>query len=178
MKIRGRHLSGPRVKIVPILRDENEGGTIFIQVQAVTDVSPFFNKCPLPEPPILKLPGNRTRPDFDSAVYKAQLDKWLTQKAAWMAIQSLAKSEIEWETVDPSNPETYENWSKEMMSAGFADAEIQRIAIAMQEVNGVNEAMVEEARQSFLTGQASLVNGQSYQKADPVTISSGEAVSK
>ena len=59
----------------------------------------------------------------------------------------------------------------------LTDAEIGRILSAIMEVNGLNESMLEEARQSFLTIQAEAAKEQSSQPADQQSTPSGEAAS-
>lgn len=155
MKYKGKHLGGPRKKIVPIIRDPEEGGNIFFVVKGVTDLAPFEKMCPTPKPPEDVLPGGKTRANLESPVYKEQIGKWWAKRSAWIAITSLRDSpDITWEQVKWDEPETWTLWNTELMEAGFADGEVGRILTAIMEVNGLNEGMLEEARQSFLTTQA------------------------
>lgn len=174
MKIKGRKLEGPRKKIVPIIRDESEGGTIIFIVQGVVDLQPFFAICPTPKPPMATKPGKVKVPNFEDKGYIAAMDAWWQKRTNWMGIKSLEGTEdLEWETVSMTDPETYKNWTTELQAAGLVDAELTRLMNAIMEVNGLSETLVEEARQSFLTSQASQENGQSSPLAEAPTTQSG-----
>lgn len=176
MKYRGRTIKGPREKIVPILRDESQGGNIYLKVKGIIDFTPFFSLCPEPQPPKVKRPeakGGDTF-DFNDKFYRAEIAAWSSKKTAWTILESLKDNEIEWETIDMTDPNTWQNYQKEFIEADFVDAEMARIINAVFDVNGLNEALVEEARQSFLAMQQAQLNGQSSQRAEARTTSSGE----
>lgn len=164
MKYRGKKIEGVPRKIIPVIRED---GNIIVIVKGIADYSPFFAICPAPEPPVVRIPGpgNKTRQNYDDKNFQDEWLKWSKKKAAWAAIHCLAETEFEWETIDLNNPETFENWQTELMSAGFTDAELNRIGLAMSEVNGLNEALIDEARQSFLIEQAALQSKPSSQTA-------------
>jgi len=85
---------------------------------------------------------------------------------------------LEWERVKFDDPNTWTEWQKELQEAGFVDGEVGRILTAIMEVNGLNESLVEEARQSFLTTQANRGSEQSSPVGDPATTPSGTPVSE
>jgi len=60
----------------------------------------------------------------------------------------------------------------------LVEAEMSMLMNAIMEVNGLNEALVEEARQSFLTIQANRENGQSSLLAGASIGQSGNVASK
>ena len=174
MIYKGRKLSGPRVLVVPILRSPEDGGNIYLKVQAVVDLEPFTKVCPPPEPPSVILPGGKKRIDFDNPRYNSEMQNWAKKQSAWIALKALEATDgLEWETVQMSHPDTYPNWSKELMSSGFSDFEVQRIITSISEVNGLNENLIEEARQSFLNGDLAQANGQSSRQDEVPTTQSG-----
>ncbi len=178
MQIKGRKLEGPRTRVVPILRDAGEGGNIYFIVKGVADLQPFFEICPQPEAPVLKLPGGKTRLDTENAAYKAKVDTWWRIRSAWIFLKSIEATDgLQWDQVSMSAPETYPNYNKELMESGFSDGEITRLLTAVMEVNGLNESLVEEARQSFLITQAALRNGHASQTDEVQTTPSGKVVS-
>lgn len=179
MKYKGRKLEGPRIIVVPILRPPEEGGDIFIKVQGVVDLQPFFDICPFPKAPQLKLPGGGTRDDIEDTGYKDECSRWWKTRSDWIIIKSLSVTEgLEWENVDLKNPESYRNWEEEFRNAGFVDAEVARVLGAMAEVNGLSEKLVEEARKSFLATAADQANGQNSQMAAATNTQSGAPAKK
>lgn len=174
MLYKGRKIAGPRTIVVPVLRDESEGGNIYLKVQAVVDLEPFVKVCPPPEPPAIQLPGGKKRIDFDNVKYRSDIEAWAKKRSAWIALKALEATDgLEWETVKMSHPDTYVNWSSEMMSAGFSDFDVQRVLAAISDVNGLNESLIEEARQSFLNGVQEPANGQSSHLDEAQTTQSG-----
>lgn len=179
MRYKGRQLKGPREKVVPIIRTEEEGGNIIFLVKGVVDMDPFYALCPGPNPPIDMLPGGKTRQNIEDPGYKDELNRWWSKRSAWIAITSLRDSpELEWDRVKFDDPNTWIEWQKELQEAGFVDGEIGRVMSAILEVNGLNENLVEEARQSFLTTRASQQSVQSSQLADQKTTPSGTPASE
>lgn len=182
MKYKGRQLSGPRYEIVVIPRKEDEGGNIAFKIQSVVDLSPFFQICPSPTPPQVMLPGGAKKDNVEDPGYKDEANRWWKKRSAWITIQSLRPSfkpegDLEWETVKYDDPETWINWEKEIQDAGFADAELTQIITAIMNLNGLNERLMEEARKSFLTIQASPQNGSSSRQEEVPTTPSGPPAS-
>ncbi len=177
MKYKGRKLEGPRKKVVPIIRDTPED-TIYFVVQGVVDLQPFFEVCPAPTAPISIKPAGIKVHNVEDKGYKAALDVWWARRTALIALKSLEATEgLEWEMVDMSDPTTFEKWNEELQNAGLVDAELNRLISSIMEVNGLNEALVEEARKSFLTIQADQANGQSSRQEEAPNGSSGKAAS-
>jgi hypothetical protein len=179
MKYAGRVIKGPRIKVVPIIRSKDEGGNIYFQIRSVTDYTPFSKICPQPTQPMLKAPGGKEVPDTKNQFYNAQMAEWSKKQADWVFLVAMsATKELEWETVDMANPDTYKNWEIELLDGGFSQMEINLITNAIMEVNGVNEAMIEEARQHFLTTQVG-ANAELYSPPDdPKNMPSGKPVSE
>jgi hypothetical protein len=171
MKYNGRKLAGPRIKIEPVIRTEEEGGNMYFRIQAITDFQPFLDLCPQPQAPEILLPGNRKKYDINNAGYKATINEWFKKRAAWIAIKALEPTtELTWETVDLNNPDTWQNYHNELRESGLADLEMTRILNTIMDLNGLNENLIEEARQSFLTGQQTQLNGQSSHQEEAKSI--------
>lgn len=183
MKRRGTPMKGPRTQVVPILRDESEGGNIYFTVQGVIDFAPFYAICPAPEPPKILMPGGQFKLNVEDKGYKYLNEQWWKKRTSWMFLKSIEPSftpetGLEWETVKMDDPETYVNWDKELKDAGFNDAELTRLITAIMKVNALDENLIEEARASFLTTQGVANDKLSSQMDAAPNIPSGGVVSK
>jgi len=69
-----------------------------------------------------------------------------------MMIKSLAATEgLEWENVDIKDPGTWKNVESELIDTFTVFAQ-QRIMKGVMQANGLDESMLEQARESFLAG--------------------------
>lgn len=156
MKFRGQKVE-PEIHIVEIPKNNQLITFIF---KTVLDMKSF--NYPLPEAPTMIKQGKRV-PKTDDPVYAAQLEEWITIRAAWTFLESCKDSPgIEWETVDIQDPKTYPNVFTEIEET-FNMAEQSRIMDAYAEVNSLTESKLERARENFLDQEMSL--------ADAVSIS-------
>jgi hypothetical protein len=122
-----------------------------ITVQAVVDESAVDKILTRPNPPIRVNAGGSKMHVFDDPKYKTAVDNWAVQKSNWIALRALEATEgLEWETVDPSNPDTWGNFRDELQAAGFTPAEQNKIQLAINQVNGLTPDNMEIALQSFL----------------------------
>ena len=150
MKIAGKKIEGAARKTVVIKREEEDITFVF---EAVLDESEFEKLCPKPEPSVKLLPGGSKVPDFENKEYKEALGEWASQKTRWSFLQAIsATPDLEWETVDLSNPETWKNYPEELTSAGFSPGEQYKLMQAYIFVIGLDEEKVNEAVDSFLAG--------------------------
>jgi hypothetical protein len=148
MKIAGKKVEGVSRKTVIIKREEGDITFIF---EAVLDESEFETICPRPAPGIKMVPGGSKVPDFENKDYKKALDEWASQKTRWSFLKSIAATpDLEWETVDLSNPKTWKNYTDELTASGFSPGEQYKLMQAYMFVIGLDEEKVEEAVQSFL----------------------------
>jgi len=156
MKIKGKKIENPNREIIPIPR--GMGDDIIFIVDAILDMSPFNKMCPVPMPPFRKIDGVDV-PNLKDPDYLKRLDKHSTKRMAWMVITSLEGTEgLEWETVDVSDPSTWDLFREEFKSAGFSEMEINRIVAGVISVNALSESKIEAARERFLLLQQAQVN--------------------
>lgn len=176
MRIHGKKIEGLNVEEIIIPR--GDGDPIVFRAQAVVD----FDECnalnPRPKPKKMKMRNGDLVDRTDEPTFMQALDEWGQRQTAWMLIKSLSATEgLEWETVDLNNPNTWLGWRDELHSAGFVDAEINRIFQGVVAACGLSEEKVEKARQRFLTGRQAELERQLFLREELANTQSGELVS-
>jgi len=151
MKIGGEEINKPNEDILVIPR--GKGSPIVFEGQAIMDFTVFNALCPMPEAPTITTRTKGTIKDEKDKGFMAQMNNYVAQKTAWMIIETLKPSNIEWDSIDPEKPATWVKWSEDMANAGFTAAEQQRIMTFVIEVNSLSESKLEQARADFLRGQ-------------------------
>lgn len=156
MKIRGKRIEGPNVEIIAIPRSNADD--IIFQAQAVLDMTPFEQMCPVPEPPKKRLANGEEILNLKDKGYLAALNNLATKRLAWIVLTSLQATEgLEWETVDISDHTTWSLFRSEFRASGFSDVEINRVIAGCVSANALNEDKIEAARERFLrTAQEAL----------------------
>ena len=148
MKIAGKKIEGVSRKTVIIKR---ETGDIKFILEAVLDDSDFEKMCPRPEPDVKLLPGGARVPDLESQAYKDNLEEWAQTKTHWLFLKSIsATPDLEWETVDFSNPKTWKNYTDELLASGFSPQEQFKLLKGYMYVSGLDSEKVDDAVESFL----------------------------
>jgi hypothetical protein len=161
MKIGGIEVTGPAEEVLVLPRLD---GDIIFRAKAVTGMEEFEKLCPEPKAkPVLKAGG--WKDNVDDPDYKAQMERYGANRWHYIVLKSLEPSEIEWATVDLGNPETWENWQKELIEAHFSSVEINRITVCVMQANSLDERKLEAARESFLRGP----EGTAEKSSGPVT---------
>ncbi len=151
MKLNGQVIE-PNIETI-ILPRSNSNDLIF-KAQAVLNFEDFEKLCPRPIPPKITRPGGVVAEDIEDSKYKEQISDWAGYKTHWMILNSLSITEgLEWETVDFSDPVTWENYQTEMSDAGLSPADISRIMDGIMSACGLNEEKIEAAQKRFLAGQ-------------------------
>jgi hypothetical protein len=172
MKIGGKEVTGPNEEILVLPR---LGGEIVIKAIAVTNVEEFEKLVPEP-----KAPGRLTKdgwvPQVDDKTYRQRLAEYNQQRFAFLVVNSLVPSQIEWSTVQLDNPQTWMNWRKELKDAGFADVEINRITLCVMQANALDENKLREARELFLRGMAAEAQQLAGHPTEQENMQSGEPV--
>ena len=173
MKIHGKELVPPPKEQTLVIPRGDE--RIVFKAKMVEDYSAFHAICPKPEPRKKMVPGGSTITDLKDPGYQKKLNDWKLQQINWMFIESLSATEgLEYSLVDPSKPETYDQFDEEFVKAGFSSYEIVRIVNMIQEVNGLNQSRIDEATEHFLEEEQAQLENASSQKEEANSTPSGE----
>lgn len=149
MKLQGKVLDGPQERVVVFPRQN--GDKLVFKFKAVLNSDEFDKICPVPEPPEMILPGGGKKLALDDKTYLKKLEEWSQNKTHYMFLESIsATDDLEWETVDLGNPETWKNYQKELEDAGFTESERLVMLRAYSEVQGLDQSKIDEATRSFL----------------------------
>ncbi len=154
MKVGGIQIAGPKKTTVVLPRSE---GDIPFHFVGVTDGEEFDKMFPEPEPPVefnVKLQAKIKL--YNDPKFLMKQAEWVKAKTAWFFLKSIESSNIEWETVDWSKPETFANWQSDFKKAGFNQAEVNRIYAGFEETNMVTEELMKQARERFLASQEAI----------------------
>lgn len=149
-----------------------KGPDIVIKAVCV-DMSDYEEFYPRPKMPQRVVKGG-VEGDADSPAYKGQLTKWGQQRFAYMVVNSIIPSDIEWDSVDPEDPASCVKWIEELKKGGLNDAECTRIINCVLTANSLNEAKLKEARDAFLLGQTAEQAKSSGQDTEQPNTPSGE----
>lgn len=134
--------------VLPIIRGEV---TQYIVLNAVSDPDLFEKICPEPQPQgSSRKPGEASVPDYSAKSYVDARNEWSKQRWRWLLLEGLkATPELEFETVDIANPDTWKNIEDEFKESGMTKGEYIELIQAVYMVNGLDEDKVKEARESF-----------------------------
>jgi hypothetical protein len=114
----------------------------------------------------------------DDPDYKSILAIHQEKRLAWIVINSLIPSEIEWDTVVMGKPSTWTGWTKDMKEAGLSQVECNRITQLVFQANCLDEDRLKQARENFLRGQALVPSEFSGQSTEPASTPSGDPASE
>lgn len=159
MKFKGKKLEGKNNDLLVLTK-----GEVFIafKAEALMNYKEFDKYYPAPEPPMKLLPGGIKQPNERAKSYLDNMDKYAEARVNYMMLKSLVeivcytkedKSDLEvmeWETVDIKDPGTYDNWQTELESSGFSEMERMRIMQLCVRVNALDDALLDNAKESFL----------------------------
>jgi len=158
MKLNGKKISERQPEVVVIPRPE---GDCVFKCACVLNYDEFEELCPRPKPPTLLKPGGAQEVDIDDQKFQEELEDYARKRTHWMMLTSLQATEnLEWETVNMLNPDTYGNFIKELEDASFSVMEINQITGAVLTACGLNQGKIDEARKRFLAGQAEVLKEQ------------------
>jgi hypothetical protein len=152
MKLKGKKIQGANYEYIVIPRAD---GDLVFKAEAILDMEPFEQLCPMPKPGKVMLPGGETKEDFNGADYKKAIADRAEKRYSYIIIKSLqASTDLEWETVDFNNPETWGNWITELKESGFTTNEINLIQFGVATANNLSQDKIDEARNRFLASLA------------------------
>jgi hypothetical protein len=175
MKLHGIKLEGPATKTIAIPR---ETGNLVFVFQAILETESFNKIYPPPIPPVKKMAGGTKVKVLDDPEFKKKTQEWAENKAHWMFLKSIAATpELEFETIDMANPETWKNYDVEFTSAGLTEPERLKLLQTYIEVQGLDEEKIEAATKSFLAGLQEESENKSSQNTEANDGQSGEDVS-
>jgi hypothetical protein len=173
MKIHGKKIEGINVETLVLPR--GDGDPIVFKCQAVLDMDNFDRLCPPPKAPMMIKSGGKRVLDLEEPKYKIALDQHSTKRVSYIILKSLeATPELEWETVNMGDSDTWGNYEKELRESGFSNIEVMRIVNTCMSANCLDDSRLEKARNDFLASLRVEANGQSFQKDVPLSTASGE----
>lgn len=156
-------LGKPNVELVIFPRTIiNEQGVpvredIILQAQAVLDYKEFNDLVPEPKMRVkLVNKGGKVNKvdDLENKEYLIEKEKYAQLHVCWLVLKSLeVNSDLTWDSVDLTKPETWPLWEKEFTDAGFSQIEKSRLIQAVMSANGLDEDRVKEARDNFLASR-------------------------
>jgi hypothetical protein len=145
----------PPANVKTLVLPREGGEPVVLKAGAVTSMEQFEKLCPDPVAPSIRKNDGTVVPDLNDVNYKLALAQMGSRRLDYIVIKSLeATPDLTWENVDINNPETWHNWRKECQDSGFSVFEVNRIVGLAIESNSLSEEGLEEARKSFLAGQA------------------------
>ncbi len=175
MKFKGQKALGPKPEYIVIPRGDDD--IVFI-AKPILDYSGFDALCPRPVPPGILFPDGRKGQDLESPDFRNRLNEYLQLRTNWYIINALRETpEMEWETVNYSDPSTWENWRKEF-DEFLTEREINSVLDGIAVANGLDQAKIEEAKERFLVGMANRLSEPSSLPIEEKTTQSGEPVSE
>ena len=175
IKIAGQEIDSGLPEDFIVLRPDTNN-EIVVHARAFRDFDEFHAVCPIPEPPGRQERGRGWVPNLEDKTFKQRMEQHNLQRVGWMAIQSLY--EFEWSTVEAEHPKTWSKWETEMKDSGFTQIECNLILALILDVNGLNEAKMKEARESFLRGQEEGLSDSNSQTSEQGSTPSGEDASE
>lgn len=154
MKLAGRKIEGANVETVVLPR--GGGDPLVLRAQAVLSYADFDKLCPAPKPPVVIRRGGERSLNVEDPRFVAAMETHGEKRTAWMILTSLrlGTPDLEWETVDYGDPNTWAGYVDELRASGFSEVEIIRVVRAVMVANALDDAKLEEARRDFLALEA------------------------
>jgi hypothetical protein len=165
----------PTEVILVLPRGESE---IVFRARGVPDYEEFNKLCPEPTAPKVHTAKDGWQDNVKDPGYRDMMKTYGLKRFAWLVINSLEPSDLEWETVIPDNPSTWLGWEDEMRDSGFSQVECNRVQTLVMEANCLDEEKLDRARENFLRGQQPVPEEYSGQSIEPETTQSGEPASE
>jgi hypothetical protein len=144
------------VQVVPapeelLVLERGEKKLVF-RAKPVEDWKRFHALCPEPVAPVAMKRGEKiTLTDDPGYLEQARIRD--TRLVAYMVLESLKPSNIEWDSVIEDSPGTWQNFETDLKSAGLNPLECKAVIDLAIGVNSLDEAKVKAAREAFLLGQ-------------------------
>jgi hypothetical protein len=173
MRLKGKSIPLPK----PVTVTFHRGDEVFtLVVKAVLDGEGFDKILSEPVPPVITKVGGSTSPDLRDKKYLQAKKDWELKRTTWFLLEALsATPDLEWETVDINDPDTYPNLEKELET--FTPQERARLFEAINEAQNPTGKTEEQALENFIQRLLQPVSPQSSETVEPTNTESGEAVS-
>lgn len=124
---------------------------ITFRAKGLPDMEAFYALCPEPVAPA-KMTPEGLKADVLNPDYVSSFSEYSRRRLAYMVVNSLAPSNIEWDTVDIASPSTWANWEVDLKANGISQVECNLVLKLVLEVNQLDEAKLKKAREVFLLG--------------------------
>lgn len=147
MKVNGRTVNSLNEDVLVLPRGD---GDIVFRGRAIADPDKFTKMVTPPTPPRI-LKRNEMVTDFEDTGYLDALMSYQIARTGFTVIETLY--EVEWDTVNKEDPQTFSNWTRDLEGA-FSAAEQQQIINFVTRVNSLDQGKITAARESFLAGLA------------------------
>ena len=160
MKFAGREFKKANIRKLTITR---EGEKLVLTFQP-SDMERFELLYPEPKPRKMRKRNstewieNRNDPKF-----KEELAKRNSARLDYMAISSLEASQIEWDSVNIDDPETWSKWRDDFKESGFTNVEINRVFMTAMQANSIGDEDITEAEEDFLAMEQEMESSEPIQ---------------
>lgn len=149
MKYKGKKIEGRNSDILVLLKGDEK---IVFKAEAVENYDDFEKLVPEPKPPLRLKAGGTKVPNLNDPEYIKNMEEYGNYRTNYFILKTLENSpDLEWETVDITKSETWDNWKKELTESGFTEVEKIRILNLCTSVNCLNDDMLEAAKADFLS---------------------------
>jgi len=169
MKINGQEVAKPVEEFLVLPR----GDESIVFYACAVEMDEFTKLCPEPKPPVKTTPKGVV-PLLDDPGYKQIVANYGEQRLGYLVVNSLAPSNIEWDTVKLDNPASWASWKDDLKANHFTTVEVQRVLQLVLDANCLNEAKIERARADFLRGKAAASEATTSQNSEQPSTPSGE----
>jgi len=121
--------------------------------QPVWDFDEFSALCPLPENTHYRFEKGGKVKDPDAPAYREALKDYARKRWGYLVLKSLEPSRIEWNTVDPDDPETWGNVEHDLRSI-LSHYEVAALLHLVDEANALDAEKLEDNAKSFFQSRA------------------------
>jgi hypothetical protein len=128
-----------------------DGDAVQFLFRPLDSVKDDFEKVvPEPKPPFIQAQDGSRVYEHNNTGYKEQLVKYRIQKTHWEFLQSISiTKDLSFETVNMDDPNTYENWQKEVEEV-FGRAASNYLFNKYFEANTLTDELLKKAKECFL----------------------------
>lgn len=170
MRIGGEDVTR-RGQLDPLVFERDNGQLIAFIIKPVYDLDEFEALCPEPDPSKFgALTPKGWAPDPEAPELLDLRRLYNKRRWAYLVIKSLEPSNIEWEKVKLSDPQTWQFWEEELRAV-LSYTEYGVLMRLIDQANTLDAGKLEENRQTFFQRRRalldSLTTGQNGEVAKP-----------